>query len=198
MRSLEKRALDALVDQLIAKMPGARIVGPGAPLSALDERYVGRLKAVLTEALPGIPESVLSAVNEDVIVVQRAHEAPSELVGWEPSVMRVVRGRAAADIRAWQRTYGDLLNISIQPSRYLETDLRGASLTFTEQFFAPRSILGWRKLSLHFARACDAMAQLMISSGLRQRDVTFEDRDSNLIYTNLVGVNGDTLELTPV
>ena len=40
------------------------------------------------------------------------------------------------------------------------------------------------------------MAQLMISSGLKQRDV--EGRDSNLIHTNLMAVNGDTLELTPV
>ena len=154
------------------------------------------LKTLLVGAIPGVPESILSSVDEDLIVVQRAREEPSDLVGWEPSVMRVIRGRAAEDIRTWQDAYGDILNISIQPSRYLETDLRGAALTFTDQFFAPRSIKGWQKLSLHFARVCDAMAELMKLSGLKQRDVTHEDHgDSHLIYTNLVSMSGDALEL---
>lgn len=196
MRSLEKRALDSLTDQLLAQIPGARILGPGAPLSASDERYVGRLKTLLRDALPGVPDSILSSVHEDLVVVQRAREEPSQLVGWEPSVMRVIRGRSAEDVDSWQETYGDLLNISIQPSKFLETDLRGASLTFTDQFFSPRSIKGWQKLSLHLARACDAMAELMKASGLKQRDVTHEDHgDSHLIHTNLVSMSGDALEL---
>jgi hypothetical protein len=197
MRSLEKRAVDMLVAQLLAQIPRARIVGPTAPLTALDERYVGRLKTLLADALPGVPEPVLSSIHEDLIVVQRASEQPSQLVGWEASVMRVERGRAAADIRAWKETYGDLLSIDIQASKYLETDLKGATLTFSEQFFAPRSIQGWRRLSVHFARVCEAMAQLMAVSGLKQRDVN-QDRDTSLIPTNLVSVNGDAMELVSV
>ena len=199
MRSLEKRALDSLIDQLLESIPGTRIVGPGAPLTALDEKYVGTLKAMLQEAIPGIPDAMLSSVRDELIVVQLAREEPSSLVAWEPSVMRVVKDIDANEIQSWQETYGDILSIDIRPSKYLETDLKNASLTFSEQFFAPRSIQSWRKLSLHFARACDGMAQLMTLSKLKQRDVTHEDHgDSHLIHTNLVSANGDALELAPV
>ena len=199
MRSLEKRALDSLIDQLLESIPGARIVGPGAQLSASDEKYVGTLKAMLQEAIPGIPDSLLLSVRDELIIVQLAREEPSSLVHWDPSVMRVVKDIDANEIQSWQETYGDILSIDIRPSKYLETDLKNASLTFSEQFFAPRSIQSWRKLSLHFARACDAMARLMTLSKLRQRDVRHEDRgDSHLIHTNLVSANGDALELTPV
>ena len=199
MRSLEKRALDSLIDQLLESIPGAHIVGPGAPLTALDEKYVGTLNAMLQEAMPGIPDGLLSSVRDELIVVQRAREEPSSLMRWEPSVMRVVKNIDASEIQSWQETYSDILSIDIRPSKYLETDLKNASLTFSEQFFAPRSIQSWRKLSLHFARTCDAMARLMVLSKLKQRDVTHEDHgDSHLIHTNLVSANGDALELTAV
>ena len=74
MRSLEKRALDSLIDQLLESIPGTRIVGPGAPLTALDEKYVGTLKAMLQEAIPGIPDAMLSSVRDELIVVQLARE----------------------------------------------------------------------------------------------------------------------------
>ena len=199
MRSLEKLSLDSLINQLLESIPGARIMGPGAPLSASDDKYVGILKALIQEAIPGVPDTLLSSVRDDLIVVQRAREQSSSLLQWEPSVMRVVKHIDNSEIQSWQETYGDILSIDIRPSKYLETDLKNASLTFSEQFFAPRSIQSWRKLSLHLARACDAMAQLMTLSRLKQRGVTHEDHgESHLIHTNLVGAEGEALELTPV
>ena len=179
----------------------ARIVGPGAPLTALDERYVGVLKLMLAESIPGIPIELLSSVDDRLIVVQQAREDPSDLVRFEPSMLRVVQSRAA-DIDTWRDKYGRLLNVTMKPTHYLESDLRGASLTFSEQFFAPRSILGWMKLARHFSRLCAAMAELMALAGLKQRDVISIDRypsvDSTLIHASFVRANsGDPLELAP-
>ena len=51
MRSLEKRALDSLIQQLLTKIGDhARVVGPSGSLTALDDRYVGVLKHLLLEA----------------------------------------------------------------------------------------------------------------------------------------------------
>ena len=198
MRSLEKRSVDTLIQQLFATRFGgrARIVGPGAPLSVLDERYAGPLKGLLAEAYPGVPESLWASMSDNLIVLARAAEEPSQVVGFEESTMRLVRSLSER-AEEWQREYGDLLNVTIQPSRFMETDLRGASLTFSEQFFAPRSIQGWAKLSRHFARLCASMAELASISGLRQRDVGYTNRETNLIYTNLVSANNQPLEFTP-
>ena len=197
MRSLEKRALDSLIEQVLATVDApTRILGPGASINPLDERYVGRLKQLLMDAIPGIPEPLLTSVRDDLIVVARANVEPSDVVRFEESTLRVIKTRAA-ELDKWQETYGDPLNVNIKPSRYLETDLKDCSLTFSEQFFAPRSIQGWRKLSLHFARICGAMAELMTLSGLKQKEVFHESRDTHLIYTNLVNVRGGSMELTP-
>ena len=43
LRSLEKRAVDELIQQLLGKIGDARVVGPNAPLTVLDAHYVGPL-----------------------------------------------------------------------------------------------------------------------------------------------------------
>ena len=49
-RSLQKRAVDSLISQLLSKIgDGAHVIGPGARLSVLDSHYVGPLKALLQE-----------------------------------------------------------------------------------------------------------------------------------------------------
>ena len=198
LRSLEKQSLDALVQQVLAKVgSNARVLGPNAPLSPLDDRYIAPLKTLIREAIPGVPDSLLTSMRDDLIVVQRSLPEPSELVGFEPSILRVVKSRSG-NVEAWQETYGDLLNVSIIPSRFLETDLKDCALTFSEQFFAPRSIQGWMKLSRHFSRVTAALSELAQISSLKQKDVFYDDRDSHFIYTNLVSAQGDPLELTPV
>ena len=134
-----------------------------------------------------------------VVPLQRT-QAPlpdaSDLVGFEPNVLRVLKSRAA-EIETWQQTYGDALNVTIQPSRYLDTDLKDPFLSFSEAFFAPRSISGWTKLSRHFSRVCAAMAELAHLSSLKPKQIFYEDRDTHLIVPQLVSTRGDALELTP-
>ena len=78
VRSLERRSIDSLVQQLFDRIGGEnRIAGPGEALSPLDERYVGVLKLLLQEAFPGTPEEVFSSVKDDLIVVSRAAVQPS-------------------------------------------------------------------------------------------------------------------------
>ena len=200
VKTLEKAALDNLIGQLLTKVGGdARVIAPNAALMPLDARYVGLLKSLLSESMPGVPDTLLSSVRPDLIVIQRAlsSEPPSDLVGFEPSTLRVVKSRAG-NVEAWQETFGDLLNVSIVPSRFLETDLKDCALTFSDQFFAPRSIQGWMKLSRHFSRVTAALSELAQLSSLKQKDVFYDDRDSHFIYTNLVSAQGDPLELTPV
>ena len=112
----------------------------------LDAVYVGTLRSLLQDAFPGAPEMIFASVDEEKVVIKRSmkDEAPSALVGFEPSTLRVVKSKERDKVSAWHDTYGPLLNMTIQPSRYLETDLKGASLFFHESFFAPREcpILG--------------------------------------------------------
>ena len=198
MRSLEKRALDSLIDQLLSNIGNhARVVGPSGSLTALDDRYVGVLKHLLLEAYPQTPEALLTSVRDDLIVVTRAIDAPSELVGFEPSTLRVTKTYSKG-IDEWREMYGDLLNVTIQPTRYLDTDLHEPYITFHESFFAPRSITGWMKLSRHFARVCNAMEDLKRLSGLKQKEVFYDHRESNLIPAQFVDNRGELLELTPV
>ena len=148
MRSLEKRALDSLIDQLLTKIGDhARVVGPNGALSALDDRYVGVLKHLLLEAFPETPEALLTSVRDDLIVVTRAIDAPSELVGFEPSTLRVTKTYAKG-IDEWRAMYGDLLNVTIQPTRFLDTDLHEPYITFHESFFAARSISAYSAVGL--------------------------------------------------
>ena len=89
VRSLEKRSVDSLIDQLLAGMGGdTRIIGPGASFSPLDGKYVGVLKQLLVASIPGIPEQLLSSVRDDLIVVTRIREEPSALVGEHFTVAR--------------------------------------------------------------------------------------------------------------
>lgn len=195
LRSLEKKAVDSLIDQLLSKMDTpARIVGPNATLSPLDGRYVGSLKSMLREAIPGIPDSLLSSVRDDLIVVTRVTEAAIEMVGLESSTLRVAKGFQKS-VDEMQEEFGELLNVDIQQGKYLDTDWNGPVLTFTDQFFSPRSINGWAKLSLYFARLCAQMEEMKARSGLRQSQIFFEDRDSNLIPTQLLSRNGEVVEL---
>ena len=123
MRPLQKRATDSLVEQMMAKIGRARIVGPNAPLSASDERYVGRLKDLLLEAFPGTPAEVFASVRDDLIVLARAQqETASPLAHFAPSVLRVPNADAEV-LRHWNAEYGALLNVTVQRSRHLDTDL---------------------------------------------------------------------------
>ena len=200
MKSLEKKALDSLIEQLLSQLPKARLVGPGAPLEVLDERYLGRLKDLLHEAFPGTPDALFSAVRDDLIVVQRAEESRGELAYFEPSTLRVPRADAE-DLKRWTREYADLLNVSVQRSRHLDADLKGPSLTFTEQWFSPRSFEGWAKVTLRLARTCAAWLELKGAAGLKQREVFHEDRDSHLVHAAFARVRRgevEPLELTPL
>ena len=196
MKSLEKQSLDALVDTLLTKIgDNARVLGPSAPLTVLDARYVGTLRSLLHQAFPGTPDALFLSVRDDLIVVTREIENPTNLVGFEPSVLRVKAHAGLVD--DWRATYGDALNVTIRRSKHLETDLKDCSLTFSEQFFAPRSIIGWAKLTRHLARLCAAMAEMMAASGLKQRNVFRDDKESSLVFANLVTSHGTPMDLTP-
>ena len=197
MQSLERRALDTMISALLDKVGGhARILSPSQSFTALDETYVGVLKRLVLDAYPQTPEVLLHSLADDLIVVTRAlDEAPSELVGYEPCTLRVTK-KHANGLDELQQAYGDLLNVTILSTRYLETDLRNPSITFDESFFKARSISGWAKLSRHFARVCAAMEELKNETGLKLKDVFHDEGESHLVPTQFVDGHGDTLELT--
>ena len=199
MRPLQKRATDSLVEQLMARIGRARIVGPNAPLHVSDERYVGRLKDLLLQAYPGTPIEAFASVRDDLIVLARAQETRSELAHFEPSVLRVPNGDADT-LRRWGAEFGALLNCTIQKGRHLETDLKGPSLTFHEQFFSPRSLEGWAALTLRLARACQAFVDLKVLSGLKSKSIFHTDRDTHLVHATFARTrHGESvpLELAP-
>jgi hypothetical protein len=194
-RSLAKRAIDTMIEQLLERIgDGAHVLGPGARVSVLDTVYVGTVKELLHLSFPGVPDEGLSELRSDLIVVRRGREAPSELVGLEPSVLRVSKANASS-VDDLQQSVGDLLNVTVQPTRYLDTDWKGPQLTFDARFFVPRSIASWIKLSRHFARVCAAMGELKDRSGLAQRNVFHEGRDTQLIPATIVDARGEPLEL---
>ena len=195
MRSLEKRAIDALIQQLLAHVGSdARIVGPGGAFSPLDSKYVGVLKQLLLEAFPGTPESALASVREDLIVVTRAIGEPSTLVNFAPSHMRVAKPYSGG-VASMREKYSELLNVTIQATRYLDTDLADPSIVFHESFFAPRSIKGWAKLSLSFARLCATMENLAEVSGLKPHYIFHGKSDSRLVDSQIVNLHGESLDL---
>ena len=197
IRSLQKRAIDTLITQLLARVgEDAHVLGPGGAISPSDTRFIGVLKEMLLEAFPGTPEALLSSVRGDLIVVARARDSPSALVGFDPCTLRVASTNAP-DLTQWRERFGELLNVTISPTKYLETDLKDPTLTFHESFFAPRSIAGWAKLSRHFARLCASMEELRSISGLKQKAVFYDDRDSHLVPAFFVSANGETLVLEP-
>ena len=190
-RSLEKRALDSLIAQLLSKLDSpARIVGPNASLSPLDDRYIGPLKLLLMEAIPGIPEPLLSGVRDDLIVVTRANNwkavdplnpAP-DLVSFGASTLRLSKAHAKlAD--ELDEEYGDVLAVEVRPSRYIETDLVDTHLVFHEHFFAPRSIKSWARLALYFARLTAKMEELAKRSGLKPSGVISGRSDNHLVHS---------------
>ena len=186
MRTLQKRSIDTIVEQLLANIgDGASILGPGASIA--DVQYVGSLRQLLSEA--GVPEPALAGVRPDLIVVKRLPPEPIDLVCFSPSVLRVANADDST-VAQLQSQYGDALNVTVQRTRFLETDLKSASLEFRDQFFAPRSILGWAKLSRQFARLCHAMLELKEKSRLDQRNVFYTDQESALIRSKLVGARG--------
>ena len=196
IRSLEKRSLDTLIKQLFSRIGGQlRIVGPGGALTALDERYMGLLKQLLLESFPGIPDDLLGTVKDDLIVVARATEDASTLVSFTPSTLRLSRDHAqkADELSA---KYSRLLNIDIQQTRYLSSDLEDARLVFGEEFFVNRSIKGWVRLSQYFARLCASMEALRNESGLKQGEVSHSGRDTHLIPAEFASRLGEEMQLT--
>ena len=188
IRSLQKRAVDSLVEQLISKIGvEVRILKKGSKLSVLDAEYLGTLKGMLQEAIPGIPESLLASVSDDLIVVTRAPPEPEvhEAVGMELSTLRVAAG-FAKEMDDWADDYAQRLNVDIQPGRHLETDWNSPIITFTEEWFKPRSIKEWANVSLYFARMMASMEELKKHAGLKQRNVFYEDRDSHLVHSQFL------------
>ena len=196
MQTLERRALDSLVEQLLAKVGDARVLAPGGAVSVTDGEYVGTLRALLLEAFPGTPEPLLHALDPGLVVLRRAQEAPSEHVGLTESTLRVTK-QYAEGVEDLAERYGDLLNMNIKRTRYLDTDLNGPALQFTDSFFAPRTVAGWRKLSRQFARLCESFHEVKQASGLKQSEIFYEHTDSHLIPAELVDRDGAPLELAP-
>ena len=195
VRSLEKRSIDSLVAQLFSQMGGdLRIVGPNAALTPLDARYVGVLKQLLQELIPGIPTDLLSTVRDDLIVISRATESVSTLVSFAPSVLRLSRDHSHK-AEHLQSKYGELLNVTVQASRYVDSDMEGPKLRFGEEFFLNRSFKGWTRLSSYFARLCAAMEELRAESGLKQSEVSHGDRETNLVPATFVNRLGEEMEL---
>ena len=189
MRTLAKRAIDEMTAQLLAKVgEEARVLGPGAPLHCRMDRYVGPLFQLLTEAFPGVPDAALAAVRRDLIVVTSAPlDDEASVVGFQPSTLRV----AGADVAALQATYADGLNMTIQPSKYPLSDLAAPVLTLDETFFAPRSIEGWRKLTLRLARLCHALSEVKTAAKLRTSEIWHDgERNTHLIPLEVLGTRG--------
>ena len=191
VRTLEKKSLDSLIQQLLEKVgDNARVLGPGGRFSPLDTKFVGVLKQLLADSLPGIPEPLLSSVREDLIVVTRAVEEPSSLVSFGGSTMRLAKGYSG-EAEELRNEYEDLLNVEIKSTKYVETDLSGAHIVFNEMFFAERSIKGWAKLGLYFARLTASMEDLARRSGLKPSGVSHGRSDSRLVYTHFEDRHGE-------
>jgi hypothetical protein len=152
------------------------------------------LKQLLQELIPGIPTDLLSTVRDDLIVISRATESVSTLISFAPSVLRLSRDHSHK-AEHLQSKHGELLNITVQPTRYVDSDMEGPKLRFGEEFFLNRSFKGWTRLSVYFARLCAAMEELRAESGLKQREVSHGDRETHLIPTQFVNRQGEEMEL---
>ena len=170
-----------MITLLLAKVGGeARVLGPGAPLHCRMDRYVGTLFHLLTEAFPGIPEASLAAVRRDLIVVTSAPlEKEASVVGFQPSTLRVAHTDAVSALKA---TYAVGLNMTIQRSKYELSDLAAPVLTLDETFFAPRSIEGWRKLTLRLARPLHALSEVKSAAKLRTSDLARQQSAIRISY----------------
>ena len=200
MRSLQKNALDNLVDQLVAKLGDVRIVAPNAPLAVSDERYLGTLKGLLLAAFPGTPPAAFSGLRDDLIVLARTRETRSDLAHFARSTLRVPNKVPQDALQRWRDAYGDLLSVDIFPTRHLEADLRNCSLVFREQFFAERSLESWAALTLKLARACAAFVELKSLSRLQAKEISRVGTDSHLVPARLERMRhgrAEELELAP-
>eukprot|EP00966_Prymnesium_polylepis_P306527 7083167-Prymnesium_polylepis.2 len=110
VRSLEKRSIDSLVEQLFTQMEG-------------------------------IPTDLLSTVRDDLIV-SRVTESASTLIAFAPSVLRLSQDHSHK-AQQLQTKYGELLNVTVQASRYVDSDMEGPKLRFGQDFFINRSFKGW-------------------------------------------------------
>ena len=198
VRTLEKRAIDTLVDQLFSQIGNnPRMVGPEGSFSPLDDKYVGVLRLLLQQFIPNIPDSVLQSVREDLIVVtQHVLENPSQIVSVGQSRLRVGK-QYHHNINEIKSKYAELLKLEVTPSPYNDTDIdfSEASIIFQDTFFAARSIKGWCRLSLYFARLCASMDQLSAKAGLKGESVFHSDRETHLLFTGFVSSNGQEMEL---
>ena len=184
--------VDSLIEQLIQQLGHVRIVRAGEPISVLDQRYVGTLKQVLIEHIPGIAAELLASLEDDSIVLQQADAVNrGEPVGLERSTLRVA---GKADIGKLQVEFAEELNVLIRQGKHLDTDWKAPILTFSEGWFAPRTIRGWAELSLYFARLCARMEELKVRTRLKERDIFYDDRDGHRIPTRLVDADGNLLE----
>ena len=195
VRSLKKSAIDNLVDQLFSQMGNhPRIVGPEGAFSPLDDKYVGVLKQLLQQFIPNIPDSVLQTVKEDLIVVTQTSEPPSQMVAFGRSTLRVATPYSNR-IESIKRKYSDLINSDIIPTTYLESDLMNPSLIFQDTFFTERSIKGWCRVILYFARICATMEQAVKEAGLKHGHTIHSDRETDKLYTAFVDSSGYDMEL---
>ena len=200
LRSLEKRSIDSLFSQMFSKIGGdqaaLRIVGPSGAFSPLDETYVGVLKQLLVNFIPGIPDSLLSSVRDDLIVVSQASISRSQIVSVGQSRIRVGK-RYQNNINQLKANYEELLNTEMTPSPYLESDIHfvEAPIKFQETFFAPKSIKGWCRQSLYFSRLCAKMDTMADASGLKSGSIFNSEMETNLLYTSFVSSNGEEMKL---
>ena len=148
------------------------------------------------DAFQGIPLEVLSSVRDDLIVVNRSLAlvtAPG-LVSFTPSTLRVAAPHAGK-VDILQQKYSSLLNTTILPTRYVDTDLMDTRILFSSDFFAERSIRGWARVSLYFARLCAKMEEMGKESGLKSEYVFHAGTDSTLIPSEFKDGLGQEMQL---
>lgn len=192
MTSLQKKATDALVQQLLERIGDCRVVAPGARVNVLDSVYVGRLRDLLAAAFPGTPPDLFHHVRHDLIVLQRDLSPPTtSLVRFDESRLRVPK-LTAAKREALER-YSPLTGARVEAGKHLDADLFDCALVFDRRFFDRRSIVGWAKLALQLARMTAAWGELKRESGLRQHYV---ESHGHLVPARLVEtVDGDEIEV---
>lgn len=195
-RDLQKRALDSLIEQTLARVVEAdgdethheaRIIAPGARFDPIDERYVGRLIDLLNDAFPDTPAPLFSRVRPDLIVVLRDYTPPSikHLVRFADSRLRVAKPHQARMLPR-KRMYSETLNMNVERGRHLETDMINAAMVFNESFFSPRSFKAWARLSRDFARMCAIMLEAKTLAGLSQRELIRTDgRNTSLVPASI-------------
>jgi hypothetical protein len=120
VRSLEKRSIDSLVDQLLFTQMGGdlRIVGPNAALTPLDVRYVYRCAQTIVTGTDSRDS------NRSPLYSKRrpyCHK-PCHRVCLYTHLVCSLRAASFtgpfAQAQQLQTKYGELLNVTVQPTRY--------------------------------------------------------------------------------